>query len=922
MDGHDGRVRLEGSGRDVHARPADVIVAELDSHATSGLGADEARRRLATHGPNALTPRRKQSTLARLLLQFHQPLIYLLLAAGAVTFALGERVDAGVIFGVVLVNAIVGFVQESKAVSAIEALARSMRVEATVLRDGEPRRISAPEIVPGDIVLLQSGDKVPADLRLARARDLQIDESALTGESVPASKDTRALAPETLLADRANMAYASTLVTHGTAKGVVVATGDHTEVGKISELISAVEKLETPLSRNIARISRLLLGALLLLGAVTVFMGTFLRGQALAETFMAAVALCVAAIPEGLPAAVTIILAIGVSRMARRRAIIRKLPAVETLGSTTVICSDKTGTLTENQMTVRRILAGGEMYEVSGAGYAPEGRITRRGDTVGPGEANRALDEALRCGLLCNDARVVEKAGRWSVDGDPTEGALLVAAHKLGLRRDQLAEASPRIDVLPFESEQQYMATMHDAGPGEPRVVYLKGAVERTLSRCVNALGPDGAAIDLDEAQVLRDASDLSRTGLRVLALARKTLPAETRDLEHAHVEEGLLFLGVQGMIDPPRPEAIRAVADCKRAGIQVKMITGDHAMTASAIAREIGLEGETAEDGTLRAVTGGDITRLDSAGLSDVAERVAVFARVTPEQKLRLVQALQQKSHVVAMTGDGVNDAPALRQSNIGVAMGLSGTDAAKEAADMVLTDDNFASIRAAVEEGRGVFDNLTKFIAWTLPTNMGEALVILLAIALGTQLPILPVQILWINMTTAVLLGMMLAFEPLEPETMSRPPRDPSAPILSFPLFMRMGLVSLLMLASAYGLFTWMQWQGYPLAASTTAAVNVFVVIEVFYLFNCRSLAHSAFHVGFFSNRPLLFGVLGMLALQLVFTYAPFMNRWFHSAPLGWREWLLIFASGVLVWGVVGFEKWVRRRTGRVVGHRAMDI
>ncbi|AUX24093.1 ATPase [Sorangium cellulosum] len=911
-----------GADQGWHARPVEEVVAELRSSLSHGLDSAEARRRLDQHGPNTLTPRRKRGPLLRFLLQLHQPLIYILIAAGVVTLALGERVDASVIFGVVLVNAIVGFVQESKAVSAIEALARTLVAEATVLRNGEARRIPAAGIVPGDVVLLQSGDKVPADIRLAHAREPQIDESALTGESVPVPKQAEALGEDVVLADRRNMAYASSLVTYGQAKGVVVATGDHTEVGKISTLISTVEELKTPLARNIARFSHVLLVIILGLGALTVGVGTSVRGRPWGEAFMAAVALAVAAIPEGLPAVVTIILAIGVSRMARRRAIIRKLPAVETLGSTTVICSDKTGTLTENQMTVRRVVAGGEPFEVGGGGYSPEGEISRGERAIDAHDAGEALYETLRCGVLCNDAIVVEREGRWAVEGDPTEGALLVAARKLGLKRDEVVEAAPRLDSIPFESDRQYMATMHDAGPGAPRVVYLKGSVERTLARCSETLRADGSAGPVERERIVLAAEEMASTGLRVLAFARKALPADASQIEHADVAGGMTFLGLQGMIDPPRQEVIAAVKACKSAGIDVRMITGDHALTAAAIAREIGLTGEVDGDGALRAMTGRALEGCDDERLVEAASRVAVFARVTPEQKLRLVRALQASGHVVAMTGDGVNDAPALRQANIGVAMGLAGTEVAKEAADMVLTDDNFASIKAAVEEGRGVFDNLTKFIAWTLPTNLGEGLVILMAIVLGTQLPILPAQILWINMTTAVLLGMMLAFEPMEEDAMRRPPRDPDAPILNQPLVMRMGLVALMMLFSAFGLFFWMRRSGAGLAASTTVAVNAFVSIEMFYLLNCRSLTHSVLHLGLLSNRPLVLGLLGMAALQLVFTYAPVMNRLFHTAPIGWLEWLLILVAGALTWAFVGFEKWVRMRTGRTARLRGMAL
>lgn len=907
--------RQKDAARAFHAQPALDVAKDLDTDPKVGLNPDEAARRLVRYGHNTLTLRRRQSPFVRFLLQFHQPLIYILLISAAVTFYMGDTVDASVIFGVVLVNAIVGFVQESKAVTAIDALSKTMQAEATVLRAGQTHRVSQTVIVPGDVVLLQSGDKVPADLRLLHVHELQVDESALTGESVSVSKNTAPVEPDTLLPERNNMAFASTLVTHGQARGVVVATGDQTQIGAISGLISEAEDLDTPLTQRIARFSRVLTVVILVFAAVAIVVAVYIREQSWMDAFSAAVALVVGAIPEGLPAAMTIILAIGISRMAQRRAIIRKLPAVETLGSTSVICSDKTGTLTENQMTVRHVVAGDGSYDVTGTGYAPEGQFFLGRQSIDSNQAPDALVELLRCGVGCNDALVVEKEGRWVVIGDPTEGAMVVAAAKLRQIKDDISNVIPRMDVIPFESERGYMATLHSQGPNAPTVVYLKGGVEKILERCSDKLGPTGPE-PLDRDAIMQLAANLSRTGERVLGFARKHLPTGTREIEHAHVAGEMTFLGLQAMLDPPRPEAFEAVAACHRAGIAVKMITGDHALTASAIAKEIGLQGELAADGTLVAMTGRQLESQSETSLSDVARRVGVFARVTPEQKLRLVRVLQRQNQVVAMTGDGVNDAPALRQANIGVAMGLAGTEVAKEAADMVLTDDNFASIRAAVEEGRGVFDNLTKFLAWTLPTNLGEGLVILLAIALGTELPISPVQILWINMTTGILLGMMLAFEPREKDAMSRPPRDPHAPILGFPLVMRMCLIALLMVVSAFGLFEWMRYRGADLHQSTTVAVNVFVFVGIFYMFNSRSLQHSSFHIGFFSNKPLLWGVALMIGLQLFFTYAPIMHRLFHSAPIGALEWLLIVGSGLLASLVIGAEKWLRRRMGRAIG------
>jgi cation-transporting P-type ATPase F len=890
-----------------HHLPVDEVIDLLGSNRERGLDIFEVEDRQKRFGPNIITMRKGRSPLVRFLLQFHQPLVYILLTAGIITGFLQEWVDAGVILGVVLVNAVIGFVQESKAVKAIEALARTMMTEAMVLRAGEKQRISAAELVPGDIVLLQSGDKVPADMRLLHTRDLQVDESALTGESLPVSKGSEPLNHDTLLADRLNMAYTSTLVTYGQAAGIVTSTADNTEVGRISQLIEAAEELETPLTRKIARFSSILLYAILMLAVIT-FAAGLLRGQAAFDMFMAAVALAVGAIPEGLPAAMTITLAIGVSRMARRRAIIRRLTAVETLGGTTVICSDKTGTLTENQMTVQEIFAGGEVFEVTGSGYSPSGRIARHGDPVSAA-ASAALTECLKAGLLCNDSVLVEKEGRWEAHGDPTEGALLTSAMKAGCSADAVRSDAPRIDTIPFESQHQYMATLHERKSDNTAVLYSKGAVEAILDRCDSSVDANGKPVEIDIERIQQAVEHAAAKGLRVLAFAKRDVGHQMQGIQHADLS-GMTFLGLQCMIDPPRAEAITAVRKCHTAGIRVKMITGDHALTASAIAGQIGLPNPA------NAVTGRILAEISDRELIDVADQTSVFARVTPEQKLRLVEALQTRGNIVAMTGDGVNDAPALKRADIGVAMGITGTDVAKEAADMVLTDDNFASIEAAVEEGRGVFDNLTKFIIWTLPTNMGEGLVILAAIITGVALPILPVQILWINMTTAVLLGLMLAFEPKEQEIMMRAPRNPQAPILTRELIGRIVIVGTLLLVGAFGLFEWELMQGADIAEARTVAVNVFVMVELFYLFNCRSLTKSIFRLGFFSNPWVWGGVATMLLLQVLYTYLPAMNWMFHSAPISPEAWGRILAVSVIAFFVVGVEKWVRHRVRRTEG------
>ncbi len=705
----------------------DLVETDLDR----GLDLFAVEIRQERFGPNAITPKKGHGPLVRFLLEFHQPLVYILLAAVLITALLQEWVDSGVILGVVLINAIIGFVQESKALKAIDALARAMTSEATVLRAGEKRRISAAELVPGDVVFLQSGDKVPADLRLLICRELQTDESTLTGESLPIEKHTETLEPDTVLADRRNIVYSTTLVTYGTATGVVVGTGDHTEIGRISELISSAEVLATPLTRKIAHFSGILLFVILGMAAVTFLVGV-VRGESFLHMFMAAVALAVGAIPEGLPAAVTITLAIGVGKMAKRHAIIRKLPAVETLGSTTVICSDKTGTLTQNQMTVREVFAGGERYAVSGVGYAPEGEFSCNGEPVDACQRPNLI-ECLTAGLLCNDSALVQTESGWQAEGDPTEAALIVSARKAGLSPETMKQKHRRLDAIPFESQHQYMATLHKIGPDSSPVAYLKGSVESILQRCDQVFGDAESSLPLDPASVHRCVEELASEGLRVLALARTEFPAATTSIQHQNVASGLSFLGLQGMIDPPRPEAVQAVRACQSAGIRVKMITGDHAGTAAAIAAQIGLDGAGRNGAAANVITGKMLAELSDKELLDSIEKTAVFARVAPEQKLRLVKALQHRGHVVAMTGDGVNDAPALRRADIGIAMGITGTEVSKEAADMVLTDDNFSSIEAAIEEGRGVFDNLVKFITWTLPTNIGEGLVIVVAVFVG---------------------------------------------------------------------------------------------------------------------------------------------------------------------------------------------
>ena len=878
-----------------HAQSTESAARQLGVDCASGLDEAEAAARLDRHGANRLTERPGKPAWQRFLAQLTQPLVLVLIAAGTITAGLGETVDASVIFGVVMVNALIGYWQEAKAEGALAALARSVATPVTVRRGGLRKQLDAGQLVPGDIVMLAAGDRIPADLRMLQQHELQTDDSMLTGESQPVRKHAAPLHADTELAERSNMAWAGTTVVAGQGSGLVIATGDHTETGRIAGLIAAAPDLVTPLTRKMVRFSNWLLWAIGGLAALTFAVG-LARGETAFAMFMAAVALAVGAIPEGLPAAVTVTLAIGVARMARRKAIIRHLPAVETLGSTTVICSDKTGTLTENAMTVRVLWCGGEGYALSGHGYSPEGDI--RHDEMAA-DMGGALRECLVAGALCNDASLRSEHGRWLITGDPTEAALLVAARKGGLDEHTLNALLPRVDVLPFDACRQYMATAH--APDGEHILYVKGALERLLPLCVDQLASDGRSVPLDASAIEHAAQAYAEQGMRVLLLARRLLP-EAAPLTEAAVAR-LSVIGLVGMIDPPRKAVIAAIHNCHSAGIRVKMITGDHAVTALAIARQIGLDAG-------RALTGRELAGLDDTALAEVAHAVDIFARVEPEQKLRLVRALQGRGDVVAMTGDGVNDAPALKQADIGVAMGLGGTEVAKGAAAMVLTDDNFASIEAAVEEGRGVWDNLVKFITWTLPTNFGEGLVIVAAILAGATLPITPLQILWINMTTAVLLGLPLAFEPIEKGIMRRPPRRLDQPVLDAALIRRIVLVSFLLLAGAFGLFLRELAQGHSLAEARTVAVNVFVMVEAAYLFNCRSLTRGFWKQGLFSNLWLWAGVGSMMLLQLAMTYLPVMNQLFGTAPIGVAEWLEITLVALFSSSVIALEKWLTYR------------
>lgn len=884
-----------------HALPAEEAIRRLGS-AEGGLAAAEAARRLAEHGPNRLPETRPRSALRRFLAQFQNLLIYVLIASAAVTALLGHPVDTAVIIGVVVINAVVGFIQEGRAEEALHAIRNMLTPRASVLRGGRRATVDAAELVPGDIVLLEPGDRVPADLRLVHARGLRIEEAALTGESVPAEKAAEPVAAAAALGDRASMAFSGTLVTMGQGVGVVAATGAATELGRISAMLGEVRQLTTPLLRQMDIFARRLTVVILGVAALVFAIAWLGHGQPAEEVFLVVVGIVVAAIPEGLPAVLTITLAIGVRRMAARRAIIRRLPAVETLGAVSVICTDKTGTLTRNEMTVAVVETALGRFGVQGQGYAPEGGVLwpdgRRSD-----DAARLLVEIARVAALCNDAGLRQEGGAWRTEGDPMEGALLAFAARAGEPHEALRAGFPRSDEIPFDSRHRYMATLHmrpDHG-----LVCVKGAPERLIEMCARQRGADGEAA-LDAAAWHARVEALAAGGMRVIAVAMRQVPRGTGRLSPAETERELVLLGLLGLIDPPREEAVAAVAECQRAGIRVKMITGDHAATAGSIARQVGLRGAGA------VVTGHELDTLDDAALRRRVRESDVFARTSPEHKLRLVEALQADGAVIAMTGDGVNDAPALKRANVGVAMGVKGTEAAKEAAEMVLADDNFATIAAAVHEGRTVYDNVQKVIAWTLPTNGGEALTVIAAILLGLTLPLTAVQILWINMVTTVTLGLVLAFEPAEADIMRRPPRPPSEPLLSGLLVWRVVLVSLLVMLAAFGIFAWSEWRGLPVETARTAVVNAIVVLEIAYLLSVRSRGGAFFTGrGRLATPALLGGVGAVVVLQLAFTYAPPLQALFATRPLEpVADWLPILAAGLVLILVLEGEKALRRR------------
>ncbi|MGR3758351.1 MAG: HAD-IC family P-type ATPase [Tranquillimonas sp.] len=889
-----------------HAHDADATLARIEA-SRGGLTSAEAARRLARFGPNALPEQPRQGWLARLLGQFDNLLIYVLIASAAITALLGHWTDAGVIFAVVVLNALIGFWQEGRAEQSLAAVRSMLSARASAMRDGARVEIAAADLVPGDIVLVEAGDRVAADLRLIETRGLRIQEAALTGESEPVVKDPAPTAPDAPLGDRASMAYSGTLVAAGRGMGAVVATGSAAEIGRIGAMLGGIEQLTTPLLRQIDRFARwLTLVILASAGAVFAF-AVLVRDYAPQEAFLVMVGMAVAAIPEGLPAVLTITLALGVQRMAGRHAIIRKLPAVETLGAVSVICTDKTGTLTRNEMVVRSVVTGDRAspYRIAGEGYAPEGEVLS-GDAAVPAAASGPLHRLARAGVLCNDAQLHREGDDWAVAGDPMEGALLALAHKVGLDPAAERAAHRRLDEIPFDAAHRFMATL-DAAAGDGNGIHVKGAPDHVLDICDRQIGDTGGSEPMDRQLWSGRIADLARQGQRVLAFAaRDAGPQTTLGMED--MRAGFTLLGIAGFIDPPRPEAVAAVAAARQAGIDVKMITGDHADTALAVAAQLGLR---APNG---ALTGDQLAAMDDALLRRRAAEVAIFARAAPEHKLRLVEALQARGAVVAMTGDGVNDAPALKRADVGIAMGIKGTEAAKEAARMVLADDNFASIVAAVREGRTIYDNIRKVIAWTLPTNGGESLIILGAILLGWAVPVSAIQILWINMVTAVALGLTLAFEPAEPTVMERRPRRPDAALLNAEMVWRILLVSVLVAVAVFAVFFWSTGRGDGIAYARTLTVNLIVVMEIFYLFSVRYLHLTSLSWTAVVGTPaVLLGVGTAVALQALFTYAPVMQAVFDTRPVAIADGVAILGLGAALLLVLEVEKWARRRLWR---------
>ena len=886
-----------------HAHSIDETLKIIDVDA-DGLDASEVIERRTQYGSNTLEMAKGRNVFMRFLMQFHHVLIYFLLFSAVITFFLDHLIDTAVILAVAVANALIGFIQEGKAEKAMESIREMLTPHANVIRDGQRTKILSHEVVPGDIVLLEAGDKVPADIRLITARNVSVEEAILTGESVPTQKGTDPVAEDAPVGDRTCMLFSGTLVNTGAAKGVVVATGAATEIGQVGTLLSTVETITTPMVEQMGVFAKWLTLLIMVVSSLLMLYGYFVSQMAFADLFMVVVGLSVAAIPEGLPAITTITLSIGVRAMARRHVIVRRLPTIETLGSVSVICTDKTGTLTRNEMMVASLVTHDCSLQVTGVGYKPEGEIVN-GDAPLLDNQQAAIAELGLASIACNDAHILERDGVWAVEGDPMEGALLAFAGKvIDLEIDPTRANWVRVDSIPFDARHRFMATLNRNDSGQS-LVFVKGAPEQIMSMCANQRTASGSVEPLNTSYWTDQIDQLSQNGQRVLAFAVKDIDSAQSSLDFSYVENGLTLLGIVGLIDPPRPESIKAIMQCHDAGIRVKMITGDHAGTAAAIAKQIGLQNAHS------VLTGADIDRLDDLQLKTAVIETDIFARTSPEHKLRLVMALQSNGLAVAMTGDGVNDAPALKRADAGIAMGQKGSEAAKEAADLVLTDDNFASIVAAVREGRTVYDNIKKVISWTLPTNAGEAAVIIFALLAGSSMPITPLQILWINLMTAVTLGLALAFEPTEEKTMQRLPRARGEALISGSLVWHIIFVSFLFLAGVMGIYSYAIAQGYSEALAQTCSVNTLVVMEIAHLFFIRNIYGTSLNWESVKGTKAVWITVGIItAAQFAMTYIPFLQGIFGTEAIAFKDGLLIIGVGVVLFFIIETEKQIRLR------------
>lgn len=859
------------------------VLEKQDVNPDSGLSESEVVERLSKWGNNELPETKSVSAIVKFLKHFHDVLIYVLLAAAVITILLGHYMDTVVIMAVVVINATIGYFQENKAEKALEGIRNMLSVKATVLRSGNKVSIDAAEMVPGDIAVLRTGDKVPADMRLLEAANLQVEESSLTGESLAVEKQICELPEDTVLGDRTNMVFAGTAVAAGSGRGVVVATGANTELGKISSAMVSVEKLQTPLLKQTADFGKLISVIVVFSAIVMFFIGYWFHDYGTAELLLAIIGLTVAAIPEGLPAILSIILALGVQTMAGKNAIVRNLPSVETLGAVTVICSDKTGTLTKNEMTVKSVISDGVEFDISGTGYSPKGSIQRAGQEIAI-EDYPTLERFLICVKNVNDSHLFKEGSAWMVSGAATEGCLLTLVEKA----DKAITVLPIISKIPFDSSYKYMATLVEEN--QQKWIFVKGAPEKLLEM----IPPDDR--EFWEAAIAEHA----KRGERLLAAAAKPVGEGVKSISHEDLMEGFEFLGLAGIIDPPREEVIDSIAQCQKAGIRVKMITGDHKETAMAIGAKLGIGNGG------KVIEGIALDAMNAQQLAAAAIEYDIFARTSPANKLQLVEALQAQQHVCAMTGDGVNDAPALKRADIGIAMGIKGTEVSKEAAEMVLIDDNFNTIVNAVKEGRRVYDNLKKTILFILPTNVSEGMLIFISILIGTTIPLTPVQILWVNMITAVTISLAIVFEKLEPGTMERPPRKVNSRLLSGYAIFRIAFVSLIICGGILWMNTILAQQNFDEKTLQTLTLQTLVISQLFYLFNCRNEWRFALNRDFFSNKA-AFIVSGILVgVQLAVTYVPFMNTVLGTEPISFDNWGWPLMIGSSVFVLVELEKW----------------